>query len=112
MVPGDADMPAADVAGGADTLLDRVLDARPDLADDVKRAASPSFDDPDVRLRELRTADRTGYHALVLSVLAAYYRSPDVRARIGFASEEATPVGRFEYPEYLAEGLLDHLIAQ
>ena len=104
-------MPAADIAGGADALLDRVLDARPDLADAVRRAAAARFDDPDTRLRELRATDRAGYRALVLAVLAAYYRSPEVRARIGYPGTEPNPVGRFEYPEYLAEGLLDHLIA-
>ena len=105
-------MPAADVAGGADDAARPVLDARPDLADDVQRAAASRSTIPTSGSGELRTADRAGYHALVLSVLAAYYRSPDVRARLGFASDEATPVGRFEYPEYLAEGLLDHLLAQ
>ena len=54
-------------------------------------------------------ADPPAYRALVLLVLAAYYRSPDVRARIGWPGPEGAPVGRFEYPEYLTEGLLDHL---
>jgi len=34
-----------------------------------------------------------------------------VQARLGDPGPEATPVGRFEFPEYLSEGLLDHLLA-
>ena len=45
-------------------------------------------------------------------MLAAYYRSPDVRDGLGYPGTEATPVGRFEYPEYLDEGLLDHLLTR
>ena len=46
----------------------------------------------------------------MLLVLAAYYRSPEVRARIGWPGPEGAPVGRFDYPEYLTEGLLDHVM--
>ena len=52
------------------------------------------------------------YRALVMLVLAAYYRSPDVQARIGWPGPVGTAVGRFDYPEYLSEGLLDHVMAK
>ena len=45
-------------------------------------------------------------------VLAAYYRSPEVQARIGWPGPVGTAVGRFDYPEYLSEGLLDHVMAK
>jgi choline dehydrogenase-like flavoprotein len=112
LVPADDRMPAADDAGAADDLLDRVLEVRPDLVDDVRRAVSRPFDDPAARLAELRASHAAAYRALVLTVLAGYYRSQDVRDRLGYPGQEATPVGRFEFPEYLSEGLLDHLVAR
>ncbi len=87
-----------------------MLDARPDLTGDVRRAVATTFDDPAAHLGELRGEDPPAYRALVLTVLAAYYRSPDVQAGLGWPGPAATPVGRFDYPDYLSEGLLDHLL--
>ena len=56
--------------------------------------------------------DNVASRALVLVVLAAYYRSDTVEPALGYPGPVATPVGRFEFPEYLDEGLLDHLIAK
>jgi hypothetical protein len=112
IVPAGDRMPAAADVGVAGDLLDRVLDARPDLVAPLLRAVDRDVDDPAVRLERLRTTDAPAYRALVLVVLAAYYRAPDVRARLGYPGQEATPVGRFEFPEYLSEGLLDHLVAR
>jgi hypothetical protein len=36
--------------------------------------------------------------------------APEVRSAIGYDGQEAAPVPPFAYPEYLDEGLLDHLI--
>jgi hypothetical protein len=33
-----------------------------------------------------------------------------VQHRIGYPGQEPRPVSAFTYPEYLAEGLLDHLV--
>ncbi len=109
LLPGDERMPAASDVGVADDLLDAVLRARPDLAGELRRALAAEIVDPQDVIDDLRHADPPAYRALVLLVLAAYYRSPDVRARIGWPGPEGAPVGRFEYPEYLTEGLLDHL---
>ena len=59
---------------------------------------------------DLRAHDNVAYRALVLVVLAAYYRSDEVQAALGYPGPVATPVGRFEFPEYLDEGLLDHIL--
>jgi choline dehydrogenase-like flavoprotein len=112
IVPAGDRMPAAADVGVAGDLLDRVLDARPDLVAPLLRAVDRDVDDPSARLEVLRTTDAPAYRALVLVVLAAYYRAPGVRARLGYPGQEATPVGRFEFPEYLSEGLLDHLVAR
>lgn len=110
VVPAGEHMPGTDDVGVADDLVDAVLDARPDLVDDLRRALR-AHDDPDAHLARLRTDDRAAYRALVLVVLAAYYRAPLVQAGIGWPGPVPTPVPRFEFPEYLEEGLLDHLLA-
>jgi hypothetical protein len=112
LVPGDEQMPAATDVGAGDEHLDAVLRARPDLIADLRRALADDVDDPWAAVQALRRADAPAYRALVLLVLAAYYRAPEVRARIGWPAPAATPVGRFDFPEYLSEGLLDHLIPE
>lgn len=112
LVPGDERMPAASDVGVAAELLDAVLHARPDLHDDLRRALAREVDDPQSTVDDLRRADRPAYRALVMLVLAAYYRSPDVQERIGWPGPVGTAVGRFDYPEYLSEGLLDHVMAK
>jgi choline dehydrogenase-like flavoprotein len=109
--PGD-EMPSADDVDLADSLVDQVLDARPDLADDLRRALRSEDDDPATILEALRADDVSAYRALVLVVLAAYYRAPRVQAALGWPGPEPTPVSRFEYPAYLEEGLLDHLLTR
>ncbi len=94
----------------ADDLIDRVLDARPDLADDLRRALATDVDDAAVRLEALRTSDGAAHRALTLAVLAAYYRADDARAGLGYPGQEPAVLERFEYPEYISEGLLDHMI--
>jgi hypothetical protein len=103
-------MPAATDVGVADDLLDAVLRARPDLVDDLRRALADDVIDAWDGVQQLRRVDSDAYRALVLLALAAYYRSPEVGTRIGWPGPVATPVGRFDFPEYLSEGLLDHLI--
>ncbi len=109
LVPGDERMPTASDVGVAAELLDAVLRARPDLDDDLRRALAREVRDPQSTIDDLRRTDSPAYRALVLLVLAAYYRSPDVQEHIGWPGPGGTPVGRFDYPEYLTEGLLDHL---
>jgi choline dehydrogenase-like flavoprotein len=110
LVPGDDRMPAATEVGVDSKLVDAVLDARPDLCEDLARALAEEVADPWLRITELRHSDVPAYRALVLVVLAAYYRSPEVHTRLGWPGPTARPVRRFEFPEYLSEGLLDHLI--
>ncbi len=105
LVPPNERMPAPSDVGVHAELIDAVLRARPDLADAVGRALAR-----DRSTDDLRAHDRAAYRALVLVALAAYYRSDEVRAALGYPGPVATPVGRFELPEYLDEGLLDHVL--
>jgi choline dehydrogenase-like flavoprotein len=110
LLPGDEQMPAATDVGVAGDLLDAVVRARPDLVGAVRRALTHDVDDGWGAVQDLRRADAPAYRALVLLALAAYYRAPEVQHRIGWEGPIATPVGRFDFPAYLSEGLLDHLV--
>lgn len=112
LLPGDDRMPAASDVPEWRAHVDAVVSARPDLADPLARAVPHDVGDPWARIEHLRHDDTRAYRALVLVVLAAYYRSPVVRSLIGWPGPTPTPVGRFDHPEYVSEGLLDHLITQ
>ena len=103
-------MPSASDVGVASGLADWALAARSDLIDPASTVLSTDFDDAWARLSELGETAGEAYDALVLLVAAAYYHHPDVRARIGYPRQEARPVAPFDYPEYISEGLLDHLV--
>ena len=45
-------------------------------------------------------------------VAAAYYLSPAVRAALDYDPERVIPVRPFDFPTYLEEGLLDHLLEE
>ena len=107
LIPPDDRMPATARLGVQQELVDQVLRARPDLVDGLRRAlAHPSEHDLD----ELSAHDTVAYRALVLVAIASYYRSPEVQTAIGYPGPVPTPVPRFEFPEYLDEGLLEHVL--
>jgi hypothetical protein len=112
LVPAGDDMPAADEAGVADDQLDAVLAARPDLADDLRRALSAGPASPAPAIEHLRTHDGRAFRTLVLVVLAAYYRAPEVRRRLDYPGPEPVSVGRSTHATYVDEGLLDHLFEE
>ena len=43
-------------------------------------------------------------------VAAAYYLDERVRTALGYDPERVVPVRALDFPEYLEEGLLDHLV--
>lgn len=111
MIPGAAGHPAPSEVGATTELLDRALAARPDLVEPLRRALGV---DPGLAattlLAHLDEHDRAAGRALRTCVAAGYYMAPDVRRAIGYDGQEAAPVPAFAYPEYLDEGLLDHLL--
>jgi choline dehydrogenase-like flavoprotein len=110
LIPAGDGMPAAGEVGVAYALLDRVLNVRPDLTDRLQRVLERAGSDPAETLRDLETEDPAGLRRLRYVVAGAYYLDPDVRDRLGYPGTVATPVRTFDYPEYIAEGLLDHLV--
>jgi hypothetical protein len=110
LIPASAEMPAPSELDVTGVLLDRVLAVRPDLAVALLQALEDTVDDPQAVLDALATHDRAGLRAVRYTVAAAYYLHPDVRSRLGYPGTVARPVRPLDFPEYLAEGLLDHLV--
>ena len=106
IVPAASSMPAASQVGVEDRGADWVLTVRPDLVEPLERALRIRADE----LASLRRADGTAYDALVVTVLAAYYRDEEVRAAIGYPGQVASVVDSRAFPQYISEGLLDHLV--
>jgi choline dehydrogenase-like flavoprotein len=99
LIPAGDGMPVASSVGVADDQLDRVLRARPDLLAGLRAALG----EPEP------LAGRAGA-AIRYVVAAAYYLAPAVRAALGYDPERVATVRPFDFPEYVEEGLLDHLL--
>ena len=97
LLPAGDGMPSASQAGIAEELIEAVFKVRPDLREGVLRGLAG---DPD------------SVRALEVAIAGAYYLSPDVRARLGWHSEQGTDLGSPGYPPYVEEGLLDHLMTE
>jgi choline dehydrogenase-like flavoprotein len=106
LIPAGDGMPSAVAAGVADEFVDRVLAARPELAGPLRRALARCAPDLDA----LIARDDAELAALRYVVAGAYYLAPDVRAAIDYRPDDVTPVRALDFPEYLEEGLLDHLL--
>ena len=103
-------MPDAGDVGVADELLDWVLGVRPDLVPALQRALEPGDQSTEELIATLLGTDRAAYDAVVLVILAGYYHHPEVRQRIGYPGQVPMPVPAHDFPEYITEGLLDHLV--
>ncbi len=110
MMPTDGRMPQPSSLDIGGALLDRVLAARPDLVEPLQAAiADPGALRAQI-LERVISIDKSAERAVTSALSNAYYLSPVVRAVIGFDSSNPTPVRPEGYPDYLAEGLLDHLL--
>ena len=90
LIPALGGMPSATEAGATEVWLDRVLEARPDLAAELRRiVASVVGEDPAAAVARL-ASERPGDLDTLLSALAgAYYMSDDVRAALGYPGQQA-----------------------
>jgi choline dehydrogenase-like flavoprotein len=98
-IPATDGMPAASEVGTVDAQLDRVLRARPDLAPLVRDALDDEGEPTGRALYTLRYV-----------LCAAYYLAPEVRAALRYDPEFVATVRPLAFPEYVEEGLLDHLL--
>jgi choline dehydrogenase-like flavoprotein len=113
VVPAGDGMPAASEVDVAGRLVDRVLAARPDLRAALVGVLDDCGDDAGAALARLEAAGPSaGLAPLRYVIAAAYYLDERVRALLDYAPEPARPVLADLYPEYVAEGLLDHLLAE
>ena len=80
----------------------------PDLTADLRRVLEAVGDHPDDAT--LAALDTDDLRTLRYLAAAAYYLVPLVHDRLGYRPVPATPVRALDYPEYLDEGLLDHLV--
>ncbi len=104
-------MPApreVDVAAGQ---LELVLASRPDLAPALRRALeAPGPEAGPVGFVEaLRVADPDAYDALVVAIVGGYYLHPEVRRRLGYPGQVASPLPAAGLPAYVEEGLLERV---
>jgi hypothetical protein len=112
LIPAAHGMPSAgDVVGEA--RLRFVLAARPDLAEPLRGSLRPELGtDPAARLAALERDDPDQHAALIQAVVFGYYTDADVRERLGYPGQVAKQLYSWQYPEYLAEGLIDKVIAR
>jgi choline dehydrogenase-like flavoprotein len=100
LIPAAPDRPSASQAGVAGAMLDRMLALRPDLAAPLRRILAEGAEG---------RADRG---VLTTIVAGAYYLAPSVREAIGYPGQEARPFNPREFESFIAEGLLDHVLAK
>lgn len=115
LVPGDGTMPSASAVGVHDTLLDRVLRARPDLIQPLQRAlalvreVAGTNGEMSRAVEAVRRDDADAASALELVIAGGYYMSAEVRSLLGYPMDVSQPVSTAGFPEYVGAGLLDHL---
>jgi hypothetical protein len=113
LIPAEDGMPAAGRLGGADAQLDLVLAARPDLLRPLRRGhALTGGMGPADALAALAELDPEAHSALLEAVAGGYYAHPEVRELIGYTGQRAVAVRVADFPEYLAEGLLERVVAR
>ena len=114
MLPAAHGMPSAGDVAALDSHLERVLTWRDDLREPLKRAVAAL--DPETftveRLAGYHGTDEPAYVALTTVVAACYYLCPLVRERIGYPGQVAKTYDPFAYTAWVAEGLLDPVLAR
>jgi choline dehydrogenase-like flavoprotein len=110
LIPPIDDVPGAGNSLASQTLLDKLLTARPDLAAPLARALADIGSGSDIdAFHSLAGRDVTAWMGALTMVTAAWCLQPKVQRRIGYDGQIAKPIRPDNYPDYLAEGLLDHL---
>ena len=112
LIPAGGGMPSASEAGVSGQYLDEVLTSLPDLRDALDTVlASVDGLAPEEAIVVLRQ-DPAGWGVLTAVVPAAYFMNPAIRAAIGYPGLERRPIDPSAEPDYLADGLLDSVVAR
>lgn len=113
LVPAEGPMPSASDARVAGRGLDLVRRARPDLEESLRAAVAHAEARPATEaVTALEAGGGAVWEALALAVAGAYYSDPEVRRLIGYRGQQARKVDPFEYVGYVADGLLDDVVAR
>lgn len=107
LIPPVDDLPGAGTLIAATGLVEKALAARADLAEPFTRALENEVIS---HFHELAASDPQGWMAAATLIAGAYYLDPEVCRRIGYEGQVAKPVRPDNYPAFLDEGLLDHLL--
>ncbi|HEX3779868.1 MAG TPA: hypothetical protein VHX38_09365 [Pseudonocardiaceae bacterium] len=111
LIPAGDGMPAAGEI--ADRQLESVLTARPDLLRHLTRAHLRTAGlDGAAAFAALRELDPEAEAAIAQIVAGGYYADPKVRELLGYTGQRPIPVRPADFPEYVAEGLLDRVLAR
>jgi hypothetical protein len=112
LIPAAHGMPTAgDVVGPA--RLRFVLRARPDLLEPLRMALRQELGtDPAARLAMLERDEPDHLGALLLVLVGGYYTDKHVRDLIGYPGQLAKKVPSWRYPDFMAEGLIDPVLAR
>jgi hypothetical protein len=112
LIPAGGGMPSASQAGVAGQYLDEVLSSLPDLKAPLETAlAAVDGLEPAAALAVLRD-DGTAWGVLTAIVPGAYFMNPAIREAIGYPGLERRPIDETAAPDYLADGLLDSVVAR
>jgi hypothetical protein len=111
LIPAGNGMPAASQAGVADSWLDAVLRARPDLARGLKDLLAKARDrNPAHAVADLRANDPAAFDVLAQIAAGAYFMNPQVQQLIGYGGQGPKPID--PQPDYLDDGLLDSVMSR
>jgi hypothetical protein len=109
LIPGGAGLPSASQADVHGKWIDRVLNARPDLAPDLLALLEQgSGEDPRKELQRCREEMPEVFETFTLAVSGAYFMNPRVRKALGYPG--TAPKRKPAYPDeadfYLDGGAL------
>ena len=111
LIPAAVPMPSASQSGVAGKWLDRVLDARPDLAEPLAELLEGARGrSAEAHVKALYERGAPEFEVLANVVSAAYYMNPKVRKLIGYPGQAQNPIYSDEAEYDLRDGLLDPVL--
>ena len=93
LIPSDGGMPSASQAGVAEEWVDRVLETRPDMIEDLVSLLNEVGDqDPDTVVERLREREGVWFDTLCEVVAGAYFLNPKIRDQVGYPGQQTLPI--------------------
>lgn len=112
LVPTTDTMVGAGRVPEAAKYIERALESRPDLGDDLDGAVLECTDHLlDAALRG-DSVDSPAFDQVATLVIGAYYMNPVARRQIGYPGQLALEYDPMEYVTWVDEGLLDQVMSR